>query len=518
MSLLRKERLETKLAGYAVGAANAVTDPTLITKAQEYKRATASQLRAIDGEEVKKKFGPGDYHVSFKIDGEFSVLVYADGEAFHVNPGGTVRVGLACQKEAAEKLKAAGVKRALIAGELYYHKANGVRGRVYDVTRIARQPASKAELDDLRFGPFDIIELDGAPYKFTGIRDLWAKLEQFFHDGTRVILPETHWLKDGGEIAKQFKTWIKSGAEGVVVRSEGGSYKVKPRHNLDCVVIGFTESPEDDRHGMIHDLLLAVMRPDGMFQVLGHVGGGFTEDERRAFYADLKDDVVASEYVEVNDQVAYHMVLPETILEISVLDLLAQKTQGSVTTMVLNYDSAAKQYKIVRRMPLVKLISPQFVRRRDDKQVNATDLRIKQITDLVEVPDTERDAGGASLRPSAVLKREVYTKVLKGATMVRKFVLWETNKRADTDDFPAYVIHFTDFSPNRKTPLERDIRVSNSREQIDALWADLLAENIAKGWAPHVAGTTASPTPEESTSVSKPAPKKRAVPKKKADD
>jgi hypothetical protein len=45
------------------------------------------------------------------------------------------------------------------------------------------------------------------------------------------------------------------------------------------------------------------------------------------------------------------------------------------------------------------------------------------------------------------------------------------------------VIHFTDFSPNRKTPLERDIRVSNSREQIDVLWKDLMEENITKGWA-----------------------------------
>ena len=514
MSLIRKERLETKLAGYAVGAANAVTDPTLITKAQEYKRDSASKLRAIDGDEVKKKFGAGDYHVSFKIDGEFSLLVYADGEAFSVNPGGTVRVGLACQKEAAEKLKAAGVKQALIPGELYYHKADGTRGRVYDVSRIARQPANKTELDDLRFGPFDILELDGVLYK-AGIRELWAKIEELFDGGTRVIPPEAHWLKDGGEISKQFKKWIGAGAEGVVVRSEGGKFKVKPRHNIDAVVIGVTESAEDDRHGMIHDLLLAVMRADGMFQVLGHVGGGFTEADRREFYADLKDDVVPSEYVEVNDQVAYHMVRPETIIEISLLDLITQKTQGSVTKMVLQYDGE-KGYKIVRRMPLVNMISPQFVRRRDDKQVNATDLRIKQITDLVEVADADRDARGASTKPSALIKREVYTKVLKGATMVRKFVMWETNKQAETDEFPGYVIHFTDYSPNRKTPLERDIRVSNSRDQIEELWAELLTENIVKGWDAFVAGGVSAALSE--TAVAKPAPKKRAAPKKKSEE
>jgi hypothetical protein len=36
--------------------------------------------------------------------------------------------------------------------------------------------------------------------------------------------------------------------------------------------------------------------------------------------------------------------------------------------------------------------------------------------------------------------------------------------------------------PNRKTPLESDIRVSNSREQIDELWERLVNEHIEKGW------------------------------------
>ena len=125
-----------------------------------------------------------------------------------------------------------------------------------------------------------------------------------------------------------------------------------------------------------------------------------------------------------------------------------------------------------------------------------------------------------SLPTSVPLRREVYTKVLKGATMVRKFVMWETNKRDEADDFPAYVIHFTDFSPNRKAPLERDIRVSNSREQIDELWKELLTENIAKGWAA-VEGTPSTETKREAlpeAALAKPAPKKRAPAKKKATD
>jgi len=68
--------------------------------------------------------------------------------------------------------------------------------------------------------------------------------------------------------------------------------------------------------------------------------------------------------------------------------------------------------------------------------------------------------------------------------MVRKLLLWKTNKEMEGGRFPAYVAYLTDFSPNRAAPLERDIRVSNSREQIESLLAELKAENIVKGWAP----------------------------------
>jgi hypothetical protein len=100
---------------------------------------------------------------------------------------------------------------------------------------------------------------------------------------------------------------------------------------------------------------------------------------------------------------------------------------------------------------------------------------------VVEVPLVDRDVRQLTLPRSEVLQREVYTKVLKGQTMVRKLVLWKTNKEAE-GKFPAYVVALTDFSPNRKTPLEREIRISNSRDQIGQLWKGLAEEYIVKGW------------------------------------
>lgn len=245
-------------------------------------------------------------------------------------------------------------------------------------------------------------------------------MTQLLRGGKNVHVVETVLLKDAGEIDAQFRKWNDLGAEGTVVRSDAvGVFKLKPRHTIDAVVIGFTEGTED-RKGMIHDLLVAVMRADGCLHVLGHVGGGFTNDDRRAFLTDLKDDVVKSDYVEVNDQVAYHMVRPESVIEISVLDLIAQTTRNQpINKMVLNWNSAENKYEIVRRLPLAALISPQFVRRRDDKMLNANDIRIQQITDLVEVSLADRDARQLNLPSSTLLRREVMTKVLKGNTMVR---------------------------------------------------------------------------------------------------
>ena len=133
-------------------------------------------------------------------------------------------------------------------------------------------------------------------------------------------------------------------------------------------------------------------------------------------------------------------------------------------------------------MPLVSVISPQYVRSRDDKSWNLSDVRLGQITDLVPVAKTEISAGELVLANSEILQREVYTKTLRGQTLVRKFLLWKTNKDRESEEFPGFVAYYTDFSPTRKTPLTRDIRVTNSQSQAIALYRAFKEENLKKGW------------------------------------
>ncbi|MEM1069240.1 MAG: hypothetical protein AAGI63_10115, partial [Planctomycetota bacterium] len=339
--LIDRGRFEIKLGEYGVGPATALSDPTILSRTQDYRRLTGSRMVPLGKSDIRRKVPNASYHVSRKVDGEFTVLVVREGNVFSINPGGTVRVGLPWQAEAATAFKKAGVEEAMVAGELYAHHSER-RPRVHDVVRVARQPSSDEDLERLRFAAFDLISIDGQPAA-ENYADTWQSIESIFGGGQRIHPVETRLLADTAGIEQLFSTWVEGeDAEGVVVRSDGaGLFKVKPRHNLDVVIIGFTES-SDERHGMLHDLLVAVMRQDGTMHVLCRVGGGFSEDERRTLLSDLKDRVVASEYAEVNsDYVAYQMVRPETVIEISCLDLIAQTTRGgTINRMVLEYDDA----------------------------------------------------------------------------------------------------------------------------------------------------------------------------------
>lgn len=480
---LDKGKLETKLGQYATTSAIHLPDQTPFQRAQEYRRQASLRMQAQGKEDIKARLPEGGYHVSRKVDGEFSTLAFDGKNVLTVNPGGTVRVGLPAMTEAAALLRKAGVTSALIAGELYVASEGGKRPRVHDVSKVARQPNSQKEVDSLRFAAFDIIEFGGqAPRTFA---DTWKKIETVFKGGKHAHAVEGTFVKSPSDVEVKFEQWVENdGAEGLVVRSDSaGIYKYKPRHTVDAVVVGFTEGI-DDRRGMLHDMLVALMRKDGTFHLLTKVGGGFTDEQRRDFYSDLKDLAVPSEYAEVNSEhVAYEMVRPEWVVELSCLDLISQTTRGGdIDKMVLEWDRASGSYKIAGRLPLASVISPQFLRRRGDKHPTPADVRVQQVSEIVEVRAIDQDSKTLVFPTSALLKREVYTKVLKGQTMVRKLILWKTNKDGANSPYPAYVAHFTDFSPNRKCSLEREIRISSSRDQIENLFEALRVENIVKGW------------------------------------
>ncbi|MEP7213245.1 MAG: hypothetical protein ABI791_09230 [Acidobacteriota bacterium] len=475
-----KKRFKTVKGDYVVGKAADLDDPALHQRAQEYRRKLSAAMKPLAAHDVYSIPKSRGYYAMRKYDGEFTFVVYDGKTLISVNPGGTVRAGLPCFAEAEKLLKKAKVKSCVLAAELYAMGDVGNRNRVQEIVKFLRAPASEAALKKIGLAVFDVVESEGEPVPV--VADVFKLLKKWLGQG-RLVHPAEHVVTDKLDVVMEtFTEWvIAEASEGLVVRHDRlGWFKIKLRHNLDAAVIGYSEGTEN-RKGMLHDLLVAVMRSDGTFHELARVGGGFTDENRRTILGEMRRRNVPSEYVAVNnDYVAYEMTAPGPVIEISCLDLIPESSKGDpVKRMVLDWDG--KKYSALSRMPLASVISPQFVRMRDDKEANVEDVNIRQIGDLVPVANIEEPARAAAASPSTLLERTVYTKTMRGAQMVRKLLLWKTNKE-DGGEFPGYVVYLTDFSPNRQKPLERDIKISNNESTARHLFSELAAKNFVGGW------------------------------------
>lgn len=466
--------------GYCIGKATDLADPSLHIRAQEYKRKISGLMRALPSEDIFKLPKARGMFVSRKYDGEMALVFFDGKKIISVNPGGTVRVGLPCFEEAEDLLKKAKVKSCILGAELYVKEDATKAHPVQQVVRILRSPSSKEDLERIGLAVYDLIDAEGDA--ITEAAKVFSLLTKWIGKGKRVHPAEHHKTDKVDTVMEYFTEWVVGeGSEGVVVRhDQAGWFKIKSRHTLDVAIIGYSEG-EDGRKGLLHDLLVAVVRNDGTFHEFTRVGGGFTDEDRRTIAADLKKRIVPSDYVAVNnDYVAYEMIRPGPVIEISCLDMIVERARGGpVKRMVLDWDG--KRYSALTRMPLVSVISPQFIRMRDDKEAVPEDVNISQVTDLVDVLESDKSAHADDDPASEILERTVYVKVMKGNKMVRKLLLWKTNKQ-ERGDFPGYVVYLTDFSPNRQNPLERDIKISNNEKTARKFFDEMAKKNFISGW------------------------------------
>lgn len=456
--------------------------------AKNYKRKIAGGFMLVDGAKLNEKIGGEDFLVTKKLDGEMQILFYEKGKVQALGSHGKEQTAtLTCLEEFGELCKSAGLKSAVIAAELYAKISVDGRERVGDV----KAAIAAEQYDKLFLAPFDIIDLNGEEYKAEHYKTTHAKLVELF-TGTQVKPVEGKVAKEKAQVEQIYNDWcVDGGAEGLVVHCElPFVYKIKPRHTLDCVIIGYTVG-EDVHAGMIRDIMVAAMNPEGQLLQFTTLGNGFSDAQRTEMLARLSQMHVESEYVETDSRnVAYQMVRPEIVVEISVIDLVSENSKGEAKMdMLLSYTDE-EGYKVVAQAPGVSAHSPVFERLRDDKSCNTTDIRISQLTDLCPFSEG-KSISLNGLPKSELLVRRIFTKGADAKLMIQKYVIWKTNKE-DSGAFPAYVLHYTDFSVSRKEPLKRDIRVSNDKDQIFKLMDEFIADNVKKGWAEKVADQDAS--------------------------
>ena len=171
------------------------------------------------------------------------------------------------------------------------------------------------------------------------------------------------------------------------------------------------------------------------------------------------------------------MVAPNQVVEFSCLDVFGENSKGAISKMCLSYKDGT--YTAIGKQPMASVISPVYVKMRTDKKPNTDDAGLSQITKIISLDKNAAEI--VDLEKSEIISREVYVKQSKGTKMVRKFMVWKTNKEA-TGEYPAYVYHYTDFSAGRAEMLKKEIKVSDSKKQIEEILATEVLKNIKKGW------------------------------------
>ena len=445
-----------------------------IQTAIDYKKNVAGKFVLVEGAKLKQRIDGERFAVTRKIDGHMQVVFYDGTQVFMLNANGKQKAEkLKCLDAFAEAVKAAGLKQAIIAAELYLPRPEG-RPRCGDVQAAL---ADDAKRDQLALAPFDIIELDGEEWKAEHYADTHNKLCTIFQN-EQVKPVQMRNASSNDEVQQIYEEWVEGeGAEGLVVHSEAPIvWKVKERHTIDAAVIGYTTA---DRG--IRDLMFAVRRPDGLFQMFVLGSTGLKDEERSDIAKRLSERHVESQYVLSDSRgIAYQMVKPELVFEISVLELVARGNDDKIKmNPLLRYDEA-QGWLMEGTTPGVVALGITIEQERTDKQPNETDVRISQLTDIC--PFEEPDANSQKLTAkSQLLERHVYKKVSGEKVMLHKFLLWKTNKE-QSGRYPAYIIYHTDYSSGRKEMIKRDMLYSNEEQQIRDLLAAEIADNVKKGW------------------------------------
>ncbi len=453
----------------------------------DYKKNVAGKFMLVEGAKLSQRVEGERLCVTRKIDGHMQCVCYDNGEVVMLNSHGRqVAAHLNCLDAFAKAVSNAGISQLVVAAELYLPAKDGGRPRCGDVQRALADETLRGQL---RLAPFDIVQLNGELWH-EHYAETHKKLQSIFKE--EMVTPvEMRTAASRDEVQAIYDEWVvEEGAEGLVIHSESSMiWKVKPRHTIDAAIIGYTtgtpsSQPSAAPLGLggsrVRDLMMAVRREDGCFQMFAHASGGLSDDDRSTLASRLATMHVESQYVLSDSRgIAYQMVRPEIVFEVSVMELVACGNDDKVRMNPLLRFEGSQGWLMEGMTPGVSALGLTFERERTDKTPSSTDIRISQLTDLC--PFEQQEGSTAKMETSQLLDRRIYRKVTGDKVMLHKFLIWKTNKET-TGRYPAYVFYHTDYSSGRKEMIKRDMAYSCDEAQIRDIMEREIAANVKKGW------------------------------------
>lgn len=171
-------------------------------------------------------------------------------------------------------------------------------------------------------------------------------------------------IKDFSNLYKKVIN-IKTGIEGIVIRTNFKNYKIKPYLSFDVVIIGAgNENMISWSKKQISYLIVAFLDEHKNFITTSHIGTGFTYKERELFYSYINENKVMLKNGEV-------FCKPKIVIEVY--------CKKNLPNTFMSYKYENQLYVEIGKRKSISLIDPRFIRIRIDKNINDYDVRITQI-------------------------------------------------------------------------------------------------------------------------------------------
>lgn len=435
-----------------------------------YRKVVTNSYTLVSADEITLKLNM-PLLVSPKLDGEQWFLFFEEDWKLVTTTGKLISGQIEILKDA----KNAGLdKSSIYGGEL--HILGSERKRISDLASLIGKGA-KADTSQLAFAIWDLVsspELSAVGNPYDARYEVISKITPTIN-----LFPiETSHTNSSSEVLDIFNQKCnQENLEGLVCRAnDGRTFKVKPTKELDCAILGFTEKKLPDGTFAVRSLLFGLQQDDGTWVPICTTGNVGDENLRKTLYSQLVSQKIASNYrlTSKSSGVLYQMVKPALVAELNCIDIQLEDSMGKAIQdpkIELN-----ESWNVVGRTNSASVHNAKVVQIRNDKSAGP-DTGWNQLTRIVPV---EVIGIETKLNRSQVTRRQVWVKEGSGKVDVRKLVVWKTNK--ESADYPAFVVHWTDFSSTRKSPLDREVRLAPNEKIANEIADLMIAENVKKGW------------------------------------
>lgn len=304
-----------------------------------------------------------------KIDGMLGMVIYEKGkDIYFQTTTGAIIKDLPVLKEYLQILnKNEKIKSIILAGELIAIKNNKMLewGNSQSIIKTSYLESNKKYIHHY---VYDIFLLNNNKLQYN---DAIKELNKIFNFKitSYIHFPEYEFgnIKDFSNIYNKVVN-IKSGVEGIVVRTKNKNYKIKPFQSLDVVIIGAgNENMKTWKRKQILYLIVAFMDSDGYFRISSKIGTGFTFKERNDLY-----EYISKNYIQkINNE---FFIKPKIIIEVY--------CKKYIYNDLMTYQFKNNMYHEIGKKKSVTLIDPRFIRVRTDKNINDFDIRLDQILNI----------------------------------------------------------------------------------------------------------------------------------------